>query len=176
MTDYDLILAGEPVAATAAAKRLIAAAAVDAPKLRDIACDKTSPAVARIVAIYVLAFTDDGSLAAATLRGIAADRDDAAECRRHAATALARLHAPGVVTMIEDVLSRDEAATVQRWCVNTLGDIDGTMARNALLNFASTDPAGEVAGALRIALARQWFRTRELGATLRDILRQGQRG
>lgn len=174
MTDYDLILAGEPVAATAAAKRLISAEAVDTAQLRDLASNKNNPAAARIVAIYAMAFTDDGSVAAATLAAIAGDRGDSDESRAHAATALARLHAPGVVTALAEILAGGEGETVQGWCVRALGELDGTQARNALLQFARSNPRGAVADALRTALSRQWFRTRELGAALRDILRRPQ--
>jgi hypothetical protein len=61
---------------------------------------------------------------------------------------------------------------VKRWCVHALGEMDGTQARNVLLRFANTNPTGVLAQELRTALSRQWFRTRELGSLLRDILRQ----
>jgi hypothetical protein len=172
MTDYDLILAGEPVAATAAAKRLISAETVDAAKLRDIALDKNNAAAPRVVAIYALGFTDDGSLAAATLAAIVGDPNDIEECRAHAAEALVQLHAPGIVALIEQILAKDASANVKRWCIRVLGQMDGTQSRNVLLRFAKTNSAGEVVDELRSALSRQWFRTRELGAALRDILRQ----
>jgi HEAT repeat protein len=171
MTDYELILAGEPGAATAAAKRLISSAAADAAKLRDIATEKQNASSARIVAIYALGFTDDGAIAGPTLSAIVADADDADDCRAHAAQALLRLHAPGIVALMTEILAREEAPQVKRWCVHALGEMDGTQARNALLRFANTNPAGVLAEELRTALSRQWFRTRELGAVLRDILR-----
>ncbi|HTV89195.1 MAG TPA: HEAT repeat domain-containing protein [Stellaceae bacterium] len=170
MTDYDLILSGEPAAATAAAKRLISTEAVDAARLRDIAIEKKNPDAARIVALYALGFTDDGSVASGTLAGVAADDNDSEGCRRHAAAALTRLHAPGVVKLLSELLEHGEPEPVQRWCVHALGDMDGTQARNVLLKFARANPAGEVVDELRTALARQWFRARELGAALRDIL------
>jgi hypothetical protein len=172
MTDYDLILAGEAGAATAAAKRLISAEAVDAAKLRDIAIDKNNATAARVVAIYALGFSDDGSVAAATLGEIVADANDGDECRNHAAQALVRLHAAGIVALMGDILAKDQSAQAKRWCVRALGEIDGVQARNILLRFARTNPQGEVANELRTALSRQWFRTRELGATLREILHQ----
>jgi HEAT repeat protein len=172
MTDYELILAGEPGAATAAAKRLISSGAADASKLREIAVDKRHASSARIVAIYVLGFTDDGTIARPTLAAIAADHEDVDDCRAHAAQALMRLHALGIAPLMEEILGREEAPQVRRWCVHALGEMDGTHARNVLLRFADTNPSGEVLQELRTALSRQWFRTRELGGVLRDVLRQ----
>lgn len=176
MTDYELILAGEPGAATAAAKRLISANAADAATLRDIALNKENSSSARVVAIYALGFTDDGAIAGPTLAGIVADADDPDDCRAHAAQALLRLHAPGIVALMAEILSREESPQVKRWCVHALGEMDGTHARNVLLRFATTNPTGVIADELRTALSRQWFRTRELGSVLRDILRQARTG
>jgi HEAT repeat protein len=172
MTDYELIVAGEPGAAIAAAKRLISSNGADAAKLREIATDKENPSSARIVAIYALGFTDDGTIAAPTLAAIVADDEDADDCRAHAAQALLRLHAPGIVALMEEILTREESPRVQLWCVHALGEMDGTRARTVLLRFASTNPTGVLLQELRTALSRQWFRTRELGGVLRDILRQ----
>jgi hypothetical protein len=172
MTDYELILAGEPGAATAAAKRLISSASADVERLRDIAVNKQHASSARLVAIYVLGFTDDGAIAGPTLAAIVADHDDADDCRAHAAQALLRLHAAGIVALMAEILERQESELVKRWCIHALGEMDGTGARNVLLRFANTNPTGALAQELRTALSRQWFRTRELGALLRDILRQ----
>jgi HEAT repeat protein len=171
MTEYELILAGEPGAATAAAKRLISSPAADAATLRDIATNKQNQSSARIVAIYALGFTDDGAIAGPTLAAIVEDHEDADDCRAHAAQALLRLHVPGIVALMDEILSREESPQVKRWCVHALGEMDGTHARNVLLRFANTNPSGVIAQELRTALSRQWFRTRELGSVMRDILR-----
>lgn len=172
MTDYELILAGEPGAATGAAKRLISSEAADGQQLRAIATNRLHPSSARIVAIYALGFTDDGTIAGPTLAAIVADPADADDCRAHAAQALLRLHAPGIAALMGEILAREEAPQVKRWCLHALGEMDGTQARNVLLRFADTRPTGPLAQELRTALSRQWFRTRELGALMRDILRQ----
>jgi len=93
MTDQNmrLILAGDPVEAIEAAKRLIADDIVDGAPLAKVATNKKNRPWARIAVIYALGFADDESTAGLVLTDIVGDRDDIEECRARAAEALGHL-------------------------------------------------------------------------------------
>ena len=153
--DLDLILAGDPVAAIEAAKRLISADAIDTAKLRNVAVNNQNKIWARVAAIYALGFSEDELMAGAALADIVADSDDREECRAHAAEALAHLGEARTVPLMAEILARDDSAQVKRWCVYALAEIGGAKARNVLKKFAKTNPTGEVADELRMALSRR---------------------
>src|SRR5260370_497409 len=153
--DHDVILAGDPIESIEAAKRLIAADAVDAAKLRDIAVNRKNKTSARVAAIYAVGFSDDPSMAGPALKDIAANPNDDEECRAHAAEALAHLDEASTVPLMEEILARDDSTQVKRWCVYALGEIGSAKARKVLRKFAKTNPTGAVADELRIALSRQ---------------------
>jgi len=75
MTDQNmrLILAGDPVEAIEAAKRLIADDIVDGAPLAKVATNKKNRPWARIAAIYALGFADDESTAGLVLTDIVGD-------------------------------------------------------------------------------------------------------
>ena len=156
MTDRNLslILAGDPVKAIEAAKRLIAGGAVDAAPLIRVAKNKKNRSWARIGAIYALGFADDESVAAAVLVEILGDRNENEECRAHAAEALGHLREPRTVATMKRILLEDDSPRVKRWCVYALAEIGGAKARNVLKKFALGNPTGEVGEELRAALSR----------------------
>src|SRR5260370_19915999 len=118
--DHDVILAGDPIESIEAAKRLIAADAVEAAKLRDIAVNRKNRTSARVAAIYALGFSEDGSIAGPVLAEIVANPNDDEECRVHAAEALAHLDEASAVPLMEENLARDDSNQGKRWCVYAL--------------------------------------------------------
>lgn len=153
--DVDLMLAGDPVEAMEAAKRLVLADAVDPTELGRLAADRKNKPWARLAAIYALGFADDAVIAGPILADILADPHDKEECRAHAAEALGHIGAPPIVPLMQKILHRDDSLEVKRWCVFALSEIGGAKARNALKKFAATNPTGKLAEELRLALARR---------------------
>ena len=152
--EIDVILAGDPIEAIEAAKRLISADAIDASALTAVAVNKKNKTVARVAAIYALSFSDGDAIAAPALADLVADRNDDEECRAHAAEALAHLSEPRAVPLMGQILARDDSARVKRWCIYALGEIGGAKARKILKEFEKTSPTGELSDELRSALSR----------------------
>ena len=149
------MLAGDPVEAMEAAKRLIIAEAMDPVGLSRIAADKKNKSGARVAAIYALGFVDDPAVARPVLADILADPSDEEECRAHAAEALGHIGAPPIVPLMQKILHGDDSSEVKRWCVFALSEIGGAKARSALKKFAATNPPGKLTEELRLALARR---------------------
>jgi HEAT repeat protein len=152
--DLDLMLAGDPVEAMEAAKRLIVAETMDPVGLSRIAADKKNKSGGRVAAIYALGFLDDAAVARPVLADILADPSDDEECRAHAAEALGHVGEPPIVPLMQKILHRDDSLEVKRWCVYALSEIGGAKARSALKKFAATNPRGKLAEELRLALSR----------------------
>jgi len=157
MTDQNmrLILAGDPVEAIEAAKRLIADDIVDGAPLAKVATNKKNRPWARIAVIYALGFADDESTAGLVLTDIVGDRDDIEECRARAAEALGHLREPRTVPLMKKILARDDSPRVKRWCVYALSEIGCAKALGVLKTFALTKRTGEVGEELRAALSRR---------------------
>ena len=152
MSQHDI---DDPLEAMEVAKRLIVGGAVDPAALSKVAADKKNKPGARVAAIYALGFVDDGSIAGPVLADIVADSTDSEECRAHAAEALGHLREPRAVRLMGEILARDDAPEVKRWCVYALSEIGGNKARLILKKLAMTKPTGELGKELRAALSRR---------------------
>src|SRR5207244_13368292 len=89
--EIDVILAGDPIEAIEAAKRLISADAIDASALTAVAVNKKNKTAARVAAIYALSFSDGDAIAAPAPADLVPDRHDDEERRAHHAEALAQI-------------------------------------------------------------------------------------
>ena len=74
--DLDLMLAGDPVEAMEAAKRLIVAETMEPVGLSRIAADKKNKSGGRVAAIYALGFLDDATVLALAVRRSRQTLDD----------------------------------------------------------------------------------------------------
>ena len=154
--EYDVILNGNEVDAIEAAKQLIVTDAADAAKLRQIAVNRQNKIAARVASIYALGFANNDLIAGAALLDILSDRTDDAECRAHAAEALAHIEEPKSIGLLEKILATEvEPTEIKRWCIYALAEIGSPKARNALRKFAKSKPIGVLADELQIALANR---------------------
>lgn len=92
MTDIDVILAGEPVEAMEAAKRLAAQNNPHhIPTLVAIAANKGLPMWPRIAALWTLGLTDDDRVSVPALKRIIADEKEGEQIKDYANEALDHL-------------------------------------------------------------------------------------
>ncbi len=151
------ILTGDPLDAMEAAKKIVnGAIKVDPDLLLLIVDNHQYKTWSRIAAIYALGFLNHPS-SARSLIGIVGNTKEPSQVRSHAAESLGNMRAHSAIPTLARILSRRERASLKKWCVYALGEINTSKSNAVLKKFEATKPTGRVLKELMSAVrpARQ---------------------
>ena len=145
------LLTGDPVEAMEAAKNIIGGKNGPAPVLLlEVAQDEKYKKWSRIGAVYALGFLGFKPSVPGLIRILEESREPLS-LRCHAAEALGNAQDSRAVATIEQVLMRDEPASLKKWCIYALSQIGTSQARTVLTRVKEAKPRGIVAKEINLA-------------------------